>query len=195
MDFREEVLDSYKGEMVRRIIAIEDGNILGYVKFSTMSGEDTASILHVEVVPGRQRQGIATALYDRLSEIVGGADRLVTHGFRTPDGVAFRASYDKRSGLTEQWEREAVVFRQLRNVVESFHGDVIAGIDPVSGAELQGTDRWNDLHDLSDTLDRMMRNIERLRDVKGYDLPDELRLYLSEKIPDLEFEEQPVFRM
>lgn len=68
---------------------------IGRLDYSHWHGELFPNMVRVR--PEFRRQGVATALYDRLREEWPDAE--LANGYATPDGVAFRAAYDKKHGL------------------------------------------------------------------------------------------------
>ena len=69
------------------IKAILDNQVIGYLSYSIFEGQP--NIQHVEVHEDFRRQGIATAMHDKLKSESEGE---IVHTNQTPDGAAWRDS-------------------------------------------------------------------------------------------------------
>ena len=63
----EEMLAEVRTHELERLVAVEDGDIVGTVRFGI--GDDRLRVIGLAVAPAHQRRGIARALVERLIEI------------------------------------------------------------------------------------------------------------------------------
>lgn len=99
----DECLDSHGGETFCRIGAWLNGEIVGELRYSHYDGQ--AWIKDVFVERQYRRQGIATALYEKLIEDYG--EDKINHSMTTEDGTAWKKSL-----------RE-IIQREIRKIFEA----------------------------------------------------------------------------
>lgn len=87
----DECLDSHGGEAFCRISAWYKGGLIGELRYSYYEGK--AWIQNIEVVDDYRRQGIATAMYNKLVEENGKEN--IIHLSTTDDGTKFKKSLEE----------------------------------------------------------------------------------------------------
>lgn len=84
-----DIFDSRQGESFGRVIATDkDGKVVGSVDFSEF--DDEIAIKFIEVVPELRREGIATALRNKIKEEFPESEIVTFGDIETEEGAAFR---------------------------------------------------------------------------------------------------------
>jgi GNAT superfamily N-acetyltransferase len=84
--------DYYRGDNYGSVYADLGDKRIGHLDFSGNNDAQEARIQHIETDPAYQRQGVATAMLDKLR----GDYPKLNWGGTTPDGTALKRAYEKK---------------------------------------------------------------------------------------------------
>lgn len=157
------VLDYRDGQFDKKMIAVRDGEQIGYIEYSEFDG--LPAIKNIEVLPNSRRQGVASDMLYELQSLY--PDKEIEFGMLTQEGAALEQSlqfeqinlpeYNKISKQLSEAEVELGAIRR-----EAARLDGAPDEQRLEFYQKHG-DRWNELSDIVDDLSSQIKVIPKVK--------------------------------